>query len=266
MNFIQLEINKHKNELKNLINNLINTENINEEIMYNNQIKKESEFITSLLNVKQNNIMNQMIQCNNMNFNPINYNQNMMFMNQPQIIRNNENNQNDFQINNSQIINIFFYQTWSNKNIILICSKNEKISDLIQKYRDKSNDYNMNIQFLYNNRELDLSKTMSEYELVNYSKIFIYLNKDVTNLDIPENGINLKFINKIKHEEHPIIVGVMPNEKFERAIEKYNLMICNTFAPIKKFRFIYDDKYLEPSLTLIESGITKDCYIFVEPM
>ena len=225
MNFIQQEINKHKNELKNLINNLINTESINEEIMYNNQIKKESEFIFSLLNVKQNNIMNQMNQYNNMNFNPINYNQNMMLMNQSQIIRNNENNLNDFQINNSQKINIFFVQTWSNKIITLICSKNEKISDLIQKYRDKSNDYNMNIQFLFNNRELDLSKTMSECELINYSKIYIYLNKDVKNFDIPENGIKLKFINKSEHEEKPIIVGVMPNEKFEKVIKKYNSMI-----------------------------------------
>ena len=54
MDSIQLEINKHKNELKNLINNLINTENFNEEIIYNNEIKKENEFIISLLNIKQN--------------------------------------------------------------------------------------------------------------------------------------------------------------------------------------------------------------------
>lgn len=266
MNFIQQEINKHKNELKNLINNLINTESINEEIMYNNQIKKESEFIISLLNVKQNNIMNQMNQYNNMNFNPINYNQNMMLMNQPQIIKNNENNLNDFQINNSQKINIFFCQTWNNKIITLICSKNEKISDLIQKYRDKSNDYNMNIQFLYNNRKLDLSKTMSEFEIVNFSKIYVCPTNNIKNLDIPENGIKLKFINKSEHEGHPIIVGVMPNEKFEKAIEKYNIMILNIFPPIKKFRFIFDGKYLEPSLTLIESGITQDCNIYVEPM
>ena len=52
MDFIQPEINKHKTQLKTLINNLINTENINEEIMYNNQIKMESEFIISLLNAK----------------------------------------------------------------------------------------------------------------------------------------------------------------------------------------------------------------------
>ena len=126
MDSIQLEINKHKNELKNLINNLINTENINEEIMYNNEIKKENEFIISLLNIKQNNIMNQTIQYNNMNFNPFNFNPNMMLMNQHQIIRNDKNNLNDFQSNNFHKINIYFNQTWNNRIITLICSPKEK--------------------------------------------------------------------------------------------------------------------------------------------
>ena len=266
MDFIQPEINKHKTQLKTLINNLINTENINEEIMYNNQIKMESEFIISLLNAKQNNIMNQMIQNNNMNFNPINFNPNMMQMNQPQILRNDENNLNDFQVNNFHKINVFFIQAWNNRLITLICSQNEKISDLIQKYRDKSNDYNNNIEFIFNSKKLDLSKTIFESEIINNSRIYIYKTKDILNFDNPENGIKLKFINKSEHKEYPIIVGVIPNEKFEKVIEKYNSLICNTFAPIKKFRFIFDDKCLEPSLTLIESGITQDCIIYIEPM
>ena len=43
----------------NLINNLINTQLINEEIYINNEIKKESECLISLLNVKQNTLNNQ---------------------------------------------------------------------------------------------------------------------------------------------------------------------------------------------------------------
>ena len=62
-----------------LINNLINTKLVNEEIFINNEIKKESEFLNSLLNLKQNSLMNQnnnfndMILQNNlmMNFNQI---------------------------------------------------------------------------------------------------------------------------------------------------------------------------------------------------
>ena len=53
MDHIQLVINKHKNKLMNLINNLINTQLINEEIYINNEIKTESECLTSLLNIKQ---------------------------------------------------------------------------------------------------------------------------------------------------------------------------------------------------------------------
>ena len=97
-----------------------------------------------------------------------------MLMNQNQIIRNDKNNLNDFQTKNFHKINIYFNQTWNNRIITLICSHNEKISDLIQKYRAKSNEYNNSIQLIFNNRELDLSKTISECELNNNSKIYIY--------------------------------------------------------------------------------------------
>ena len=51
-------------------NKLINAFDINEEIMINNEIKKETEFLLSLLNIKQNEIItfNNNIN-NNMNFN-----------------------------------------------------------------------------------------------------------------------------------------------------------------------------------------------------
>ena len=42
----------HKTKLMNLINNLFNTQLVNEEIYINNEIKKESEFLNSLLNRK----------------------------------------------------------------------------------------------------------------------------------------------------------------------------------------------------------------------
>ena len=54
---IQQELYNHKNKLLNLINNLINTQIIYQEILLNNEIKKECEFINSLLNIKQNTLM-----------------------------------------------------------------------------------------------------------------------------------------------------------------------------------------------------------------
>ncbi len=62
------EINKHKFNILSLSNKLINTFNINEEMSINNEIKKETEFLLSLLNIKNNAIMNQMAMNNNMNF------------------------------------------------------------------------------------------------------------------------------------------------------------------------------------------------------
>ena len=62
----QIEINKHKTNIINLAMKLSNTFIINEEIFINNEIKKETEFLQSLLNIKnQQNIsqpMNPMIQ------------------------------------------------------------------------------------------------------------------------------------------------------------------------------------------------------------
>ena len=62
------EINKHKYNILSLSNKLINTFDINQEILINNELKKESEFLLSLLNIKQNEMMNQMAINNNMNF------------------------------------------------------------------------------------------------------------------------------------------------------------------------------------------------------
>ena len=58
------EINIHKQMLINLVNKIINTQIINEEISINNEIKKESECLNSLLNIKQNYLMNQFNQNN----------------------------------------------------------------------------------------------------------------------------------------------------------------------------------------------------------
>ena len=48
------EIQNHKNKLKNLITKLINTHNIDEEILINNEIKSETEFLSSLFKIKRN--------------------------------------------------------------------------------------------------------------------------------------------------------------------------------------------------------------------
>ena len=64
------EINNHKFNMISLANKLIGTYMINEEMSLINEIKKETEFLLSLLNIKNNVMMNQMQMPmnNNMNF------------------------------------------------------------------------------------------------------------------------------------------------------------------------------------------------------
>ena len=173
MDYIQQQINEHKNKLKILINNLINTQNIYEEINFNNEIKKESDFIFSLLNIKQNklnNQINQMYQDFNMNLNPFDFNVNMMAMNQPNISRN--------------IINIFFNQMWTNEIYTIECSPDEKIEILIQKYRIKSGDYDIRREFLFNAKKLVPNKSASEEGLTHFSKVTILKSQDLKNINI----------------------------------------------------------------------------------
>ena len=66
------EIQNHKNRLNRLITKLINTHNIDEETSINNEIKNETKFLSSLLNIKRNELnQNNIINNNNNLFNPM---------------------------------------------------------------------------------------------------------------------------------------------------------------------------------------------------
>ena len=173
MEYIQQEINKHKTQLMNLINNLSNTQIINQEIFLNNEIKKESECLISLLNAKQNIIMNQTKLNNNVNFNPLMFQPNQMMMNIPVININQMQQQsisNNFKEDNTIMINVYF--SYNNNITTLFCNPYEKISEVIKKYREKAKDFNEN-WFKFNNKELDPSLTLSASGIKNHSKIII---------------------------------------------------------------------------------------------
>ena len=59
MDFTLIEINNQKNNISNLSTKLLNAYDINEEISINNEIKKETEILVSLLNIKMKIIMAQ---------------------------------------------------------------------------------------------------------------------------------------------------------------------------------------------------------------
>ena len=86
------EIQNHKNRLNRLITRLINTHNLDEETSINNEIRNETKFLSSLLNIKRNDL----IQNNNMN------NNNNFF--NPMINQNNINNNINYGMFNNNIM------------------------------------------------------------------------------------------------------------------------------------------------------------------
>ena len=161
---IQQELNNHKNKLLNLINNLINTQIIFQEILLNNEIKKECEFINSLLNIKQNTLMQQNIQ--NMNFNLNMFQNNMMIgMNEPQMNIIPIHNLNEFDNNNNNIYNkmfVIFKDIISGKQTSIQCQRNDKISDINEKYRQKINNFSNKLVFSFNSKFLNNSSTVEQ--------------------------------------------------------------------------------------------------------
>ena len=219
MDFTGLEINKHKNKLLNLFNKLINSVDINEKIAINNEMKTETEFLSSLLNIKKSYLGQDNLQNNNINFMNQNLNQNInnninnntmqQQMMQQQLMQEqmiqqqkieqqnimqqkmeesqekqkqqeyNENIQN--KVNNNEIT-VYFKASGnkgqSNAAIKVKCFKDEKVSNIIEKYRNKANDFVSNKNFIYKAKNINTNLTVEEAGLTNNSYIFVVLNQN----------------------------------------------------------------------------------------
>ena len=120
------------NKLKNLLSNI-------QEYRTNNKIMNNP-----MMNPMENQMMNQMI--NNMN---IDINTEKQFS------------------NISEIFTVFFEDNYSNingekKSFSILTKSDEKISEIIKKYRQKSSNYSKNIDFIFNAKHLNPSLTASE--------------------------------------------------------------------------------------------------------
>ena len=134
----------HKKEIEeaqNLINELMESHK-KEVIQYKNNIK--------LLEQNENKINYNFVNNNNNNF------------------IDNNNNQNSF--NKNKYINLLFKENYSITSIQ--CHIDEVLSDVIEKYKAKNSDYNIeNKKFYFNSQRLNLSLTVSEAGLMNNSPI-----------------------------------------------------------------------------------------------
>ena len=184
MDTTQIEINKHKTNICNLAMKLSNTYNVKEEIFINNEIKKETEFLQSLLNIKnQQQINNQFIiqqqmmaqqQIMQQNFMEQMQQQMMQQMNQAQLMKQQQFNQifnkEEYYRNDWDLL--FENQTTKRTTVIRI-NPNKKCFEAINMYRIKSGDKEK-VKFLFNNKEINPELTIFETGLHPISRIKVY--------------------------------------------------------------------------------------------
>ena len=178
MDYTLFEINKHKMNICNLSNKLSNTFDINQEILINNEIKKETETIQSLLNIKQN-LLSQNNNMNNMN----NQQQNMMQqMEQQRIMQQEmERMKREEEEKKKNTIIVYFRKgpfPENGKSFLIECNLNEKISDIINRYRIISKDDKVSHEkFIFNAKPLNPGLTVAEAGLIENSNIFVVETK-----------------------------------------------------------------------------------------
>ena len=191
-NITEQEIQKHKDKLNNLIFRLNNTHNIDEENSINNEIKNESEFLSSLFNIKRNelNQNNNMNNNNNNNFNPM---PNPMFNDQiqqqmlqqqmlQQQLMQQQIMQQQMEMQN-QYIRVIFRQSGENsKNIPPItiqCKPFDSVSSIIEKYRNASGDKDPYKKFIFNAKNLNQALDLNEAGISNNSNIFVVSTRGI---------------------------------------------------------------------------------------
>jgi len=192
MEYTLEEIKKHKIKISNLSIQLINTNNIADEIMLNDEIKNETNCILSLLNIKLNEIQqnNNNINNNYQNFNIINQQEilaRQQMLAQQQIL--NPFNAGLEKLTNiflnpiiqvQKAIDIFFTEEKSNRqgkeksNIFIQCFPNDKVSAVIDKYRNIINDYSNNKKFYFNDFILDENLSIDKAGLYHNSNIKVF--------------------------------------------------------------------------------------------
>lgn len=148
--------------------------------LYNgNKINFELTFSQQMINFEneENNMMVILV-----------YNTNDPMVNQIENINTVQNNQclkQEKKNNNENVgIGLVFrtYDSKNEKNFVLIsiqCMSNDKVSEVIQKYRNKANDQEPLKKFVYNAKPLDPNKSIFESGLTNNAQIYVVNIKDV---------------------------------------------------------------------------------------
>ena len=157
--------------------NMINNDPMINKMMNNNNRLNSNNFNNDMSNsISSNNNINK-----NNNINMINsgtFSNNMMDNNNK---KNNLININQFsKIDDEEIYVIFIKEETKTR---FKCKRNEKVNDIIEKYREEAFDDDTNIEFIYNGKELNkLNKnlTASEAGISNNSNIYVVTSKNLS--------------------------------------------------------------------------------------
>ena len=131
-----------------------------------------------------NNMMNQNMMMNNMMMNQMFARQNNNF-NQGNTGNQNQSQQNQNSSNsgnNPGGISVFFRKSGTGQSdppIMIQCMPNEKVSELINRYRTKSGDHDPTKKFIFNAKQLNETLSCAEAGLTNNSNIFVVTTEGV---------------------------------------------------------------------------------------
>lgn len=122
-------------------------------------------------------------------------------------------NINQFKLN--QIIIIFHFEQFGKEDIInyIPSFPDEKVSDLIEKYRNITNNHDPKLKFIYNFQLLNPSLTLAEAGISNNSNIFVIINHNIKGGgNWYDKEINIKFIRVSKnniYNNNQEIIGIL---------------------------------------------------------
>ena len=161
--FTEQEIQNHKNRLNLLINQLNNTHNIEEETYINNEINNETGCLSSLLNIKRNELNN------NMNNNLMQ--QQMMFQQQMMAMQadNKASMQNQL---NKKTWNLLFDVHNYGRVINIKIDPDKTCKEAIDMFKLKI-DFDDDFRFIFNNKILIPEMKINQSELKDFSKILV---------------------------------------------------------------------------------------------
>lgn len=179
----------------------------------------------------------------------MNKNFNMMNMMHIAPMNNFMMNNNNF-FNNGQLnqINLDFYNK-SKGHINIQCSMKDKVSEIIQKYRVKANDFDDTKAFKFNIKLISQNSLETFEDLLIKKDYFIFVKSEI-NVIFRKSGIN----------EDIIPIQCSLEDKVSYLINKYRVE-ADDFAKEKKF--IFNAILLHESETIKEAGIGNNSIIYV---